>query len=144
MTRLKEHINVFRTPEEAFAYTADFSNIADWDPGVAESSSAEEGPVGEGSTFDLLVTFGSRRVPMQYRITEYEPSRRVVLVGEGDKIRAVDEITFAPTSDGTAITYVADLNFEGLMKWISPLLKPALRKVGRNAVEGLARTLDSQ
>ncbi|MDH3471876.1 MAG: SRPBCC family protein [Acidimicrobiia bacterium] len=143
MPRLKEQITVSRDQDEAFAYTADFANIEQWDPGVARSSRTSGGPLGVGSSFDLLVKFGSRTLPMTYRITEYEPSSRVVLEGVGDKIQAVDEITFASTDVGTAITYIADLNFGGVMRWVAPLLRPMLDRVGKKAVAGLAAALDS-
>ena len=36
MIRLHETIGVARPVEEAFFRTSDFSNIAQWDPGVAD------------------------------------------------------------------------------------------------------------
>ena len=63
MTRLREQI-ITQTPiKEAFAYAADFTNIQDWDPGVAESAQIGEGPVSKGTQFDVLVAFGNRRIP---------------------------------------------------------------------------------
>jgi hypothetical protein len=61
------------------------------------------------------VRMRGRVAPMEYRITTYEPSARVVLTGEGSGVSAVDEIRFAPRTDGTgtAIDYTADIRLGG-------------------------------
>ena len=141
MTRLREQIITPTPVEEAFAYTADFNNIQDWDPGIAESAQIGEGPVGKGTRFNLLVKFGNRTTPMIYTITEFDSPHRIVLVGEGSTLTAVDEITFARVPQGTVVTYTADLAFKGIMRFIAPLLGGILKNVGRNAVAGLAEAL---
>jgi len=141
MARLREQI-ITQTPiEKTFAYTADINNIQDWDPGIAESAQIGDGPVGQGTQFDVLVAFGARRTPMVYTITEYDAPRRVVLVGEGSNLTAIDEITFAEVPEGTAVTYTADLAFEGFMRFVAPFLGNLLKGVGRKAVNGLAEAL---
>lgn len=84
---------------------------------------------------------GSGTVPMTYRITEFDPGRRVVLVGEGRQLRAVDEITFDTHDNLTRIDYTADLTFLNYMRFLEPLLGTAIRKVGERALDGLAETL---
>ncbi|MGB7861540.1 MAG: SRPBCC family protein, partial [Acidimicrobiia bacterium] len=88
--RLEEKRWVERAQEEVFQYTADFSNIQEWDPGVVSSKKTTAGPVGLGAKFELEVKFGSGTIPMVYEITEFEPNTRVVLVGSGEKLDAVD------------------------------------------------------
>jgi hypothetical protein len=144
VTQLREQIITPVGIEEAFTYAADFAHLAQWDPGVAASSRIDPGPVGEGSQFAVVVAFGSRRIPMVYTITEFDPPRRVVLVGEGSTLTAVDEITFAAVPQGTAITYSADLEFKGFMKFVAPVLGGVLRGVGRKAVAGLATALEER
>jgi hypothetical protein len=141
MTRLHEQITTKAPIEEAFTYVADFNNIDQWDPGIAESAQIGSNPIGVGTQFNLLVAFGSRRIPMVYTITEFEPPNRVVLVGDGANLTAVDEITFASIPQGTAITYTADLAFKGAMRFVAPLLGGILRGVGRKAVTGMAAAL---
>lgn len=143
MTRLREQITTPTPLERAFAYTADFSNIQDWDPGVAESTQIGEGPVGQGTRFEVLLAFGARRIPTVYTITEFDRPNRVVLVGEGSALTAVDEITFEPRNGETVVTYTADLQWKGAMRFVAPLMGSILTQVGRNAVEGLAAALRS-
>ena len=78
---------------------------------------------------------------MVYTITEFDPPNRVVLVGQGSTLTAVDEITFAAVPQGTAIRYTADLAFKGIGRLIEPFLGSVLKGVGRKAVEGLSAAL---
>ena len=142
MTRLEEQITVPTPIAAAFAYTADFANIEHWDPGVESSNRVGNGPLGPGARFDLRVRFGRKSLPMTYLITEYAPPHRVTLVGQGDRLTAIDTITFEETDGGTLITYVADLDFRGWLGWIEPLIGGRLEKVGKEAVAGLAAALD--
>ena len=73
MTKVSQTVLVPRPADEVFAYLADFTNTAEWDPGVAEASQTSEGPVGFRSTFDLVTIFRGRRVPVSYDVTVYEP-----------------------------------------------------------------------
>lgn len=139
--RLNEQRWVDLPKSKVFAYTADFSNIADWDPGVAASEKVTEGPIGVGTEFDLQVRFGLGTIPMRYRITEYEPDTRVVLIGRGKPLEAVDEIRFETDGDLTRIDYTADLAFFNSLRFLGPLLSPALNKVGKKAVDGLVNAL---
>ncbi|GIU92134.1 MAG: polyketide cyclase [Acidimicrobiia bacterium] len=140
--RLQETRWVNAPLEEAFEFTADFSNIADWDPGVTSSKKVTEGPVGLGTEFDLEVRFGLRTIPMRYVITEYQPNSRVVLVGRGELLQAVDEIVFSREDNMTRIDYTADLTFPNSLRFLSPLISLAAAKVGRRALDGLAAALN--
>jgi hypothetical protein len=140
--RLVERRWVTRPQPEAFEYTADFSNIEDWDPGVVASRKVTDGPIGVGTRFELEVKFGVGTTPMTYEITVYQPDHRVVLVGDGGKLHAVDEITFASHDNMTVIDYTADLTFRNFFRFIRPLMRPILRRVGKDALDGLAKALD--
>jgi len=141
-TRLVEQRWVARPQREVFAYTADFSNIQDWDPGVMSSNKITDGPVGLGTRYELEVRFGSGTSPMIYEITVYEPDHRVVLAGSGEKLLATDEIRFATHDNMTVIDYTADLSFLNFFKYLGPLLRPRLEKVGEDALNGLVKALD--
>ncbi len=144
MIRLQETIVVPRPIDDVFAYTSHFGNIAQWDPGVAESRKATPGAVGVGTEFDLRVRFGPRSVPMTYVVREYDPPTRVVLEGKGEFVHALDAIAFASTPDGTRIDYTADISLLGAFGRAEPWLRGALRRVGRNAVQGLHAALSAE
>ncbi len=142
MVRIHETKLIERPLGEVFDYTADFENIEDWDPGIASSKRLDEGPVGVGSRFELMVSFGGSRIPMTYEITEYEPNERVVIIGRGEKLEAVDVIKFEARGDGqTVVDYTADLSFHNFVKYLAPVMGPVFKRVGEKAVDGLAEAL---
>ncbi len=142
MVRLHETRLIDRPIAEVFDYTADFDNIEDWDPGVASSKRLDDGPLGVGSRFELMVSFGASQIPMTYEITEYQPNERVVIIGRGEKLEAVDVIEFEDQGDGrTVVDYTADLSFHNFVKYLTPVMGPVFKRVGEKAVDGLAEAL---
>ncbi len=144
MVRLQETIEVPRPIEDAFFYTSNFANIAQWDPGVAESSRISQGPIDIDTEFRVLVKFGPRSIPMTYIIRVYEPPHRVVLEGKSDSIYALDDIRFtAAVNGGARITYTADISFLGLIGYAEPFMRRMLAGVGKNAIRGLQAALSA-
>jgi carbon monoxide dehydrogenase subunit G len=78
---------------------------------------------------------------MEYRITVFDPPDRVVLVGEGSGVAAVDEIRFSRAGTGTLIDYVADIQLHGWLRLIQPFAGGAFKRIARDAADGMERTL---
>ena len=144
MTRITEHIETPLEPEAAFAFIADFANAMHWDPGTVTSERIDDGPVGLGARYRLGVRLGGRVAPMEYRISTFQPPHRVVLVGEGSGVSAVDEIRFEPSGSGTRIDYSADIRLGGVLRLVQPFLGRAFAKLGRDALAGMQRALDAR
>ena len=83
MTRLHERIETDLPIDEAFDYIADFAHADEWDPNTTAAKRLGNVRPGLGARFALEVRMGGRTAPMEYRITEYERPRRVVLVRRG-------------------------------------------------------------
>ncbi len=144
MAILRERIDTELALDDAFAFIADFANAEQWDPGVASSERLDAGPVGVGSRYRLEVRMGGRLAPMEYRVTAFEPSRRVVLAGSGSGVEAVDEIEFEATPSGTRIDYTADIRLRGWLRLAAPFAGGAFARIARDARDGMARALDQR
>jgi len=142
MAILREQINTALPIDRAFAFVADFANASQWDPGVATSERSDTGPVGIGARYRLGLRVRGKVSPADYVITVFEPSRRVVLTGTGSVMEAVDDIRFEATETGTRIDYMADIRLKGLMRLAAPFAGGAFKKIGRDALDGMQRTLD--
>jgi len=141
MARYVDAIDLPIPVEEAFDYLADFSRTAEWDPSVEEASRLTPGPVGMGSRFKVIVSVLGRRIPLEYRITDFERPSRLVLSGGDPSIRSVDEITFVSRGDGTRVTYEANLELIGIHRFADPILDLLIQRTGRLAVRGLRERL---
>lgn len=142
MARYRTTIDASLSPEEAFAYLADFSHSAQWDPGVLEARRLDEGPLGRGSRFALVASFAGRRVPLEYAISGFDAPRTVVFHAENALFRSVDTITFLPFAEGTRVTYDARLEPKGAFRLLGWALALTFKGVGDRAREGLRRALN--
>ena len=141
MTRLHEEIETTLPLETSFDFVADFANAERWDPGVARSIRLDDGPIRPGSRFALDIRVGQRTVPMTYQVAASDRPHRVVLVGVGSGIDAIDEIVFEQTSSGTRIRYTADIRLRGLLRFAQPFLFGVFARIGRNAATGMRAAL---
>jgi hypothetical protein len=144
MANYRTTIETTQSPQAAFEYLSDFGNTRHWDPSVARAHKLGDDPVGHGSAFRVVTRFWGREVELEYRITEFEPGRRVVMTAETPRLRSVDEMTFEPmvADCGTRVTYDAELTLNGPYRVADPLLQLAFNRLGDAAAAGLARELD--
>ena len=141
MTEVSKTVFIPRPPGEVFTYLADFTNTAEWDPGVVEATMTSDGPVGFRSTFDLVTLFRGRRVPVSYEVTVYEPPSRVVLVGTNKNFTGTDDIGITPEGDGTRVSWNANFQMKGVARVFQPFLGGVFEKLSVEAMEGLESTL---
>ena len=141
MPKVSKTVHIPRPPAEVFAYLADFENTAEWDPGVKEATQTSEGPVGLGTTFDLVALFRGRSIPVTYEVTVYEPSSRVVLVGRNKQFTGTDDIGISADGDGTRVAWNANFQMEGIAKLFQPFLGGVFEELSVKAMEGLENTL---
>jgi carbon monoxide dehydrogenase subunit G len=144
MTRIRERIETAMPVDDAFDFIADFANTAVWDPGTVSSRPHRDEPPGPGVRYDLEVRMGGRVVPMEYRIREYQRPHRVVLVGKGTNVDAVDDIRFGRVDDRTIVDYTADIRLGGWLRLVEPFLGGTFAKIGRDAAAGMERTLEAR
>ena len=141
MARYVDAIDLPVPVEEAFDDLADFNRTAEWDPGVADAKRITRGAVRQGTRFLVNVSALGRRIPLEYRISEFDRPSRLVLTGGNRSLRSVDEITFASRPGGTRVAYEARLDLTGIRRLADPLLDLVLQRVGRMAVRGLRERL---
>ena len=144
MAKLVAHIETALVREPAFAYIADFANQAEWDPNTVSSTRIDTAELGVGSRFKLEVKAGPRVLTMEYRITEYEPPERVVLIGEGSGVWSEDVISFTDTPDGTRVEYAVELDVSGYLAILRPILPRYLDRLAEGVKEGMRRELDAR
>lgn len=142
MAHIVKTIKTSWSAEEAFAYMADFSHTAEWDPGVVEARREGAGAIGLGSVFDLTVRLGRRRMPLRYQVTDIAPGR-ITFAALSTTLTSVDTITVASIGDIVEVTYDARLHFRGLLRLADPLLTLGFRGVADRAIQGLERRLSA-
>ena len=137
MARFIDAIDLPISIEDAFDYLADFSNSAQWDPGVASARRLTTGDICLGSRFEVAASFLGRQVPLEYEITAYERPYRLVLTGANSSVRSIDEITFASRPGGTRVSYEARLELKGILAIADPMLDLLFQRIASVAARGL-------
>jgi carbon monoxide dehydrogenase subunit G len=136
-----EVIEVPRSPEESFAYVADFTTVAEWDPGI-HASRKVSGDGGIGSVYEVQAEFRGTTMPFTYTVTTFEQGRKIVLDGVGEKATSLDTIAFEPAAGGgTRITYSADFKLKGVLRVAEPFLGGTFKALAKKALDGLAAKL---
>jgi hypothetical protein len=144
MTKLHETIETALERDAAFAYIADWSRQAEWDPNTVSASRIGEGEPEVGARYALEVKGFRAPMPMEYRITELVAPDRLVLVGEGSGVWTEDVLTFAETDAGTQVDYRAEIKLSGLLRLVEPFLGRYFDGLGSGVAEGMKRELDAR
>ena len=139
--RYRREIEVPVGSAAAFAYIADFSTAAEWDPGIVEARRLTLAPTAVGSRFEVIALFRGRQQRFEYQVTEYEDGTRIALHGEGEKARSDDVITVTPHDGGTRVVYEADIRLKGVFRVAEPFLRGTFERMGDAALDGLAARL---
>lgn len=139
--RYRREIEVAAAAAATFAYLCDFANAAEWDPGIVEARRLTPAPTEVGSRFEVVALFRGRRQRFEYVVTEFEDGSRIALRGEGEKALSDDVITVAAGEGGTRVGYEADLRLKGVYRVAEPFLRSTFRRMGDDALEGLAARL---
>ncbi|HSG80593.1 MAG TPA: SRPBCC family protein [Acidimicrobiia bacterium] len=141
MIRIEETVLTPKPRNEVFAYVADFSTTAEWDPGI-RTAVRTAGDGGVGTTYDLEATFMGRTVPVIYEVLESVENERFVIKGENDSFIGLDTITFHDRDGATEIVYVAEFTMKGVLRFAELLLRPVFNALGKKAVGGLDNVLN--
>lgn len=141
MPKVSKTVTIGRPPAEVFEYLARFETTAEWDPGIVTATRTSDGPVGVGSTFDLISDFRGRQIPVTYEITEFDPPDRFVIVGRNKRFVGIDEIRVSLEGTGARVDYAADFRMQGIAKLFEPFMGGMFEKLSNEAMDGLKKTL---
>jgi carbon monoxide dehydrogenase subunit G len=138
--KLQRSVETTAPPATVFAYLSDFTNTNEWDPGTVNTVLAS-GDGGVGTTYHNTSKFMGRETELTYEVVTHQPNAVFALRGENSSVIAHDTMDIAALGSGSKVTYTADFEFKGLGKLVAPLLRPALKKLGDEAEEGLRDAL---
>lgn len=138
--RLQRTVVTGKPLARVFDYLTDFTTTTDWDPGTV-ATVKERGDGGVGTTYLNTSEFLGRKTELHYVVEELVPGQRIRLRAENKTLTSVDTMTFRQAGTGTEVTYTADFAFKGAARYLAPLLRPALARLGDRAETGLRQAL---
>jgi Polyketide cyclase / dehydrase and lipid transport len=138
--RLQKTVVTDKPLGKVFGYLSDFTTTIDWDPGTV-ATVRQKGDGGIGTIYLNTSEFLGRKTELSYVVQEFVPGERIRLRGENKTVISVDTMTFLAAGDGTEVTYTAEFAFKGAARYVAPLFRPALARLGNQAEAGLRRAL---
>ena len=141
MARYLVHVRTSMPPAEAFAYMADLTNFAEWDPGVDRAVQVEGDGPAPGAAFDVAVKAVGRSITLRYEIVSYDAPDTFVAFAENSLLTSRDTITVRPDGSGSVVTYDAVLKLKGVFGLADPLLGLSFKQIGDRAAAGLTTAL---
>lgn len=138
--QLQRVVRVDRPIDLVFAYLADFTTAKEWDPGTVSCRRVSgEGQV--GTTYVNTSRFMGRQTELTYVVQALETPHRITLRGENRTVVSIDDMQLRSVGDGTEVTYTATFAFSGVARYLAPLLKGPLNKLGDDTERGLRQAL---
>ena len=144
MISLVETIRVERPVEECFDYIADFTSTPEWDATAFRARKLTGGPIAKGTEFEVRCRLPLGFIDLHYSVVEYTPPHSIRLEAKSWLFDAVDTVNLQPAAAGTQIDYRADFDYRGAAAALEPALRRGMRRMGRRALEGLARALNDR
>lgn len=141
MPVLRRTVTTRTSPDRVFAYLADFAHAAEWDSGTV-SCRRVSGDGGPGTVYRNVSRFMGREVTLDYTV-EVREQPVFTIVGRNSTTTSRDTMVVNPDSGGgSRVEYVADFAFSGIVRWLAPLLVPALQRLGDHTARTLTAALD--
>ncbi|MFI8875561.1 SRPBCC family protein [Streptomyces sp. NPDC055243] len=127
--------------EEVVAFLADSSHAESWDPGTVTCQQISPGPAAAGTEWHNVSEFRGRRTQLRYRLTLMNPDQ-LTFVGRNETVTSTDDMRFENCQGGTRLAYHARIQFHGIARLATPLLKREFERLGDEVSERLPRALD--
>ena len=128
-------------PATVLSYLEDFSNAEEWDPGTLRCTRRDSGPVQVGSSWDNTSKFAGNTTELLYTL-ESRTDEQLVFVGHNERATSTDTITVTPSGAGSRIHYRAELELQGMMRFVAPIVKLLFKRVADRTRDQMQTVLD--
>jgi uncharacterized protein YndB with AHSA1/START domain len=129
MPHAEHTVTVARPPRDVFDYLADGTHNREWRSGVLEISrtSADDG---QGATYrQVLAGPGGRRIDGDYRVTVFDPPRRLEFQVTAGPARPVGVFELSENADqSTRVRFSLDFGPTGLMRLMTPMITKTMQR----------------
>ena len=115
MPSAEREVTIARPVAEVFVFVADGLNAPRWRPGVLDISLVSG--TGLGAVYKQGVKGpGGRRIAADYRVTAFEPNRRLSFETIAGPVRPTGQFVFGDLNGATRLTFALQADVTGLKK----------------------------
>jgi carbon monoxide dehydrogenase subunit G len=142
MPKIERTVTVATPLERVWAFLTDFTTTEQWDPPTV-STTRISGDGSVGTVYRNVSTFLGHEAETEYTVVTLDPMREFHLEGTATGMKLLDTMRFERAGEGTTVTYTSEFMPQGAAKLASPLLAPALKKVGDDAAARMDEVLSA-
>lgn len=142
MPHYNDDVSSTLSQAKLFDYMADFTHAVEWDPGTKMAKRLDDGTIGVGSEFELVVEFAGNDAPFVYKITEYDRPNVLVVEADSEAVHLVDTMTSSKDGKGSTLNYDARLDLKGWRKVTTPIMALLFNRLCKKGKDGLERELN--
>ena len=115
MPAARHEVTIGRPSAEVFAFIADAENGTKWRSGITDIALVSGS--GVGAIYKQGVKGpGGRRVDADFRVTAYDPGRRLAFATIAGPVRPTGEYLIEETADGAHLTFSLQAELRGIKK----------------------------
>jgi carbon monoxide dehydrogenase subunit G len=140
--KIEMSVMIDRPAEVVWKFISDISN-SKWDPYTLEAKQISAGPIGVGTTFQLIRS----RTPKVHdlRVIEYEPPKKTTIESTSGPVKGTKQQFSLEEIEGkTKLTRTMDLKFSGFYKLLGPFSTGMLKKEGEADLDNIKRMVEAQ
>ena len=145
MVRGKATTLIAEPAEQVFNFIAVdfFKNYQRWSPEVVSLEPKSQGPLRLGTTCRQVRIDQGRRTESTFRVSRFEPQKRVDFEGTSNPFRVSYQLT--PTAEKTRLTFTFELSrLEFFMRPFEKLIRIAMAEGAESVVRNIKRLIETE
>ena len=129
MPHAEHTVTIARPQKDVFGYLAEGTHNREWRAGVLEISRTSAAD-GQGATYrQVLAGPGGRRIDGDYRVTAFDPPRRLEFLVTAGPARPTGVFELSEAAAGsTRVRFTLDLKPSGAMKLMAPMITRQMQR----------------
>ena len=143
MVHIHGDIVINRPPEEVFDVVADTTKEPRYNPRMHHAEQITTGPISIGTRFHAQTASMGRPVDMVIEITDYHRPQTLSSTTHMTAMDLHGTLTFDPDPEGTRMRWSWDLEPDGVLKPLGPLIAYIGRRKERTIWTGLKHHLEA-
>ena len=143
MVHIHGDIVINRPPEEVFDVVADTTKEPRYNPRMHHAEQITTGPISIGTRFHAQTASMGRPVDMVIEITDYQRPHTLSSTTHSTSMDVHGTLTFDPDPEGTRMRWSWDLEPDGVLKPLGPLIAYIGRRKERTIWTGLKHHLEA-
>jgi carbon monoxide dehydrogenase subunit G len=141
MPTVSRTFSVSPPPRIVVDYLKDFGNAVEWDPGTQKCTRNDSGPIREGASWHNVSKIFGFTAELTYTLDSLSDSN-IVFVGKNKGSTSVEKIYVDAANTGSVITYRNELEMNGPLALLNPVLKLAFEKLANETEKQLTAVLN--